>query len=141
MINYAKEDTIEMRAVNMKMPLSVYKIDENLMLAKSAAQSIGIKTVNIHVENIRTMKENIVLGLIWQIIHLATIEKINLKECPHLFRLKNENEDVSDLIKLPPEQLLLRWLNFHLKNAGSERKAGNFGKDLSDGEIYLLVLN
>ena len=35
------------------------------MLAKSAAQSIGIKTVNIHVENIRQMKENIVLGLIW----------------------------------------------------------------------------
>jgi len=49
------------------------------------------------------MKENIVLGLIWQIIRLATIEKINLKECPHLFRLKEQNEEVEDLLKLPPE--------------------------------------
>jgi len=37
MINQAKPDTIEMRAVNMKMPLSVYKIDENLLLVKGAA--------------------------------------------------------------------------------------------------------
>jgi len=81
------------------------------------------------------------LSLIWQIFKIILTEKINLKECPHLIRLKKEKETLEDLLKLSPEELLLRWLNFHLANAGSKRIATNFTKDLSDGEIYILVLN
>ena len=35
----------------------------------------------------------------------------------------------------------MRWLNYHLKTAGSDRRAKNFGADLKDSEIYSVVLN
>jgi plastin-1 len=37
-------------------------------------------------------------------------------------RLLEEGETVEDLLKLPPDQLLLRWFNYHLKAAGHKRK-------------------
>lgn len=44
---------------------------------------------------------------------------------------KIENMDLSkELGNVPPEQVLLRWFNAHLKNAGHQRTITNFGSDL-----------
>ena len=34
-----------------------------------------------------------------------------------IFTLAKENEELSDLNKLPAETILIRWMNFHLRNA------------------------
>ena len=60
---------------------------------------------------------------------------------PFIIRLKNENEDINDLLKLTPDQLLLRWFNWHLKNAGHDRTVTNFTSDIKDGENYTILLN
>jgi hypothetical protein len=39
------------------------------------------------------------------------------------------------------EDVLLRWLNFHLSRAGSDRAAKNFGQDLHDSVILTIALN
>ena len=56
-------------------------------------------------------------------------------------RLLNEGEELSDLLCLPPEQIILRWVNFHLAGSESERRVTNFGTDLQDGEAYIRMLN
>jgi len=33
-------------------------------------------------------------------------------------RLAKDGEELSDLMKIPPEDILVRWINFHLKAAG-----------------------
>lgn len=48
---------------------------------------------------------------------------------------------MSDLLKLPPEAILLRWFNYHLAKAGSSRRVANFGSDLQDSECYSVLLN
>jgi hypothetical protein len=37
---------------------------------------------------------------------------------PEIMRLAKEGEELSDLVKLSAENILIRWMNFHLKNAG-----------------------
>jgi hypothetical protein len=64
-----------------------------------------------------------------------------LKNCPYLVRLLNEGEDMSDLLKLSPEELLIRWFNYHLENAGSTRRIKNLNEDVKDGECYAILLN
>jgi len=49
------------------------------------------------------------------------MQSISLANHPYLIRLKKEDETLEDLLALPPEELLLRWFNYHLKNAGSKR--------------------
>jgi len=48
---------------------------------------------------------------------------------------------MDDLVKLDAEKLLIRWMNWHLWNGGSQRQITNLGKDLSDGEVYTIVLH
>jgi hypothetical protein len=63
-----------------------------------------------------------------------------LKEHPELVRLLEPNEELSDLLRLTPEQILLRWVNYHLKESGSARRCKNFTNDISDSEVYTLLL-
>jgi len=99
-----------------------FQINENLNLAIKAAMSIGIKVTNIGAREIHAGEQHphIVLGLIWQLVKLQLLNSINLKSHPELIRLLEAGEELSDLLKLPPDQLLLRWFNYHLKNAKTQ---------------------
>ena len=81
------------------------------------------------------------LGLLWQIVKLIVLQKIQLKNHPELIRLLNEGEQLSNLLKLSPEQLLLRWFNFHLNAAGYDKKITYFSGDIKDSEKYIILLN
>ena len=74
------------------------------------------------------------LGLLWQVIKQVVLEKINLKHFP-------KGEQLSDLLKLNPEELLLRWFNYHLKAAGYDKNISNFSNDIKDSEKYTILLN
>lgn len=56
-------------------------------------------------------------------------------------RLAKDGEELSDLLKVPPEDVLVRWINFHLKAAGQDRVVTNLGKDLKDCQALFYVLN
>lgn len=51
-----------------------------------------------------------------------------------LAALLRDGETLEDLMKLSPEELLLRWANFHLENAGSQ-KINNFSSDIKVGVL------
>ena len=55
--------------------------------------------------------------------------------------LFNPGEQFSDLLKLSPEQLLLRWFNYHLQQAGYDKKITNFSEDVKDSEKYAILLH
>ena len=38
---------------------------------------------------------------------------------------------MDDLMKLSPEEILLRWVNYHLEKSGSNKRIRNFGNDIS----------
>lgn len=51
-----------------------------------------------------------------------------------LAALLRDGETLEDLMKLSPEELLLRWANFHLENAGWQ-KINNFSSDIKVNEL------
>lgn len=69
-------------------------------------------------------------------------QKINLKLHPELVRLLQEGETLEQLQQLAPEDLLLRWVNYQLGEAGyTTRKMTNFSGDIKDSEIYTILLH
>lgn len=52
-------------------------------------------------------------------------------------RLCEEGEELTTLQSMQPEQILVRWVNFHLKKEGVERRINNLGKDLADSVAYI----
>lgn len=114
---------------------------ENNNVVVNSAKAIGCSVVNIGSQDIMEGREHLILGLIWQIIKIGLQAKIDIKVHPELFRLLEAGETLEDFLKLPPEQILLRWFNYHLKKAGWHRKVNNFGSDVKDGENYTVLLN
>ncbi|KAI3404954.1 SAC6 [Candida oxycetoniae] len=144
LINDSVPDTIDTRVLNLpkgKKPLNNFQMSENANIVINSAKAIGCVVVNVHSDDIIDGKEHLILGLIWQIIRRGLLSKVDIKYHPELYRLLEDDETLEQFLRLPPEQILLRWFNYHLKNAGSNRRVSNFGKDVCDGENYTVLLN
>lgn len=145
-INLAAKDTIDPRALNTPKngkALDMFKISENQTLCLTSAKGIGCKLTNIGNQDLIDGEKNphIVLGLVWQLVKIHLLNSINLKNFPELVRLLEDGETLQDLLKLPADELLLRWMNYHLKNSGSPKRVKNWGGDVKDSEAYTIVLN
>ncbi|KAG0343416.1 hypothetical protein BG004_005335 [Podila humilis] len=141
LINDSVPDTIDERVLNVKNKLSNFQIIENNNVAINSAKAIGCSVVNIGPQDIMDGREHLILGLIWQIIKAGLLSKIDIRLHPELYRLLEEDESLEKFLRLPPEQILLRWFNFHLKAAGWHRTVTNFSSDVKDGENYTILLN
>ncbi|XP_018412211.1 PREDICTED: plastin-3 isoform X2 [Nanorana parkeri] len=139
MINLSVPDTIDERAINKKK-LTAFTIQENLNLALNSASAIGCHVVNIGAEDLKAGKPHLVLGLLWQIIKIGLFADIEISRNEALAALLRDGETLEDLMKLSPEELLLRWANFHLENAGGQ-KINNFSSDIKDSRAYFHLLN
>ncbi|NXE03846.1 PLSI protein, partial [Lophotis ruficrista] len=139
MINFSQPDTIDERAINKKK-LTPFTISENLNLALNSASAIGCTVVNIGSQDLQEGKPHLVLGLLWQIIKVGLFADIELSRNEALIALLSEEEELDQLMKLSPEELLLRWVNYHLTNAGWQ-KISNFSQDIKDSRAYYHLLN
>lgn len=144
LINDAVPDTIDERVLNVgkagKGP-NAFQQTENNNIVITSAKAIGCSVVNVGAQDLMDGKEHLILGLVWQIIRRGLLSKIDLKNHPELYRLLDEGETLEEFLRLPPDQILLRWVNYHLKAANWPRRVHNFGKDVSDGENYTVLLN
>eukprot|EP00118_Oscarella_pearsei_P009946 m.58830 g.58830 ORF g.58830 m.58830 type:complete len:614 (+) comp34835_c0_seq1:1589-3430(+) len=140
LINKSVADTVDERTIN-KTKLNLYNIHENQTLALNSASAIGCNIVNIGPEDLTKGTPHLCLGILWQVIRIGLLAKISLQNCPGLARLLEEGEELEDLLRLSPEEILLRWFNYHLKEAGSSRRVKNFGGDIKDSECYTILMN
>ncbi|OCH89624.1 fimbrin [Obba rivulosa] len=144
LINDSVPDTIDPRVLNKptpRKPLNAFQITENNNIVIQSAKAIGCSVVNIGSTDIAEGREHLILGLIWQIIRRGLLAQVDIKLHPELYRLCEDGETVEDLLRLTPDQILLRWFNYHLKQAGWHRRVNNFSRDVSDGENYTILLN
>jgi plastin-1 len=145
LINDSVPDTIDERVLNRAgkkiKSLNAFHMTENNNIVINSAKGIGCSVVNIGSEDIMAVREHLILGLIWQVIRRGLLGKIDIKLHPELYRLLEDDETLEQFLRLPPEQILLRWFNYHLKNAKWERRVSNFSTDVKDGENYTVLLN
>ncbi|KAA8550542.1 hypothetical protein F0562_002226 [Nyssa sinensis] len=141
LINVAVPGTIDERAINTKRVLNPWERNENHTLCLNSAKAIGCTVVNIGTQDFIEGRRHLVLGMISQIIKIQLLADLNLKKTPQLVELVDDSKDVEELMSLPPEKILLRWMNFQLKKAGYKKTVSNFSSDVKDGEAYAHLLN
>lgn len=125
LINDAVPDTIDERVLNVGKggkPPNQFQMTENNNIVITSSKAIGCSVVNIGPQDLIDGREHLILGLIWQIIRRGLLSKIDLKNHPELYRLLDDGETLDEFLRLPPDQILLRWFNYHLKAAGWGRR-------------------
>lgn len=141
LINVAVPGTIDERAINTKKILNPWERNENHTLCLNSAKAIGCTVVNIGTQDLVEARPHLLLGLISQIIKIQLLADLNLKKTPQLVELVDDSKDVEELMGLPPDKVLLKWMNFQLKKAGYEKQVTNFSSDVKDGKAYAYLLN
>jgi len=75
--------------------------------------------------------KHLVLGIFWQVVRYGILKEVS-ELAGSVLHLDPA---------LPPEQILLLWLNHHLKASGvTDRVVTNFGEDLADGVVLTHVM-
>ena len=129
LINDSVPETIDERVLNKpkvvagkSRPLNAFQMTENNNIVITSSKGIGCSVVNIGPSDLQEGREHLILGLIWQIIRRGLLSKIDIKVHPELYRLLEDRETLEEFLRLPPDQILLRWFNYHLKAAGHKRR-------------------
>lgn len=116
MLNHIDADNIDMRTVNKGSNLNIFKVRENLDQAFAVMKTL-IKVTGIDTQTFLDKTSYLMLGVLWQLVRLLAMKAIDLNDCPEIYRLLKEGEELSDLQKLKSEDILVRWMNFHLRAA------------------------
>ncbi|XP_008278336.1 plastin-1 [Stegastes partitus] len=139
MINLSQPETIDERVINTKK-LTTFTMRDNVVLALNSASAIGCTVVSIDAHDLMAGKPHLVLGMIWQIIKVGLFADIKISRNEGLISLLLHGEELDDLLSLSPEELLLRWVNHHLRNAGTDT-ISNFSDDIKDSRAYFYLLS
>ena len=132
-----------MTKIGQQQSKSLFEVGENLNAVVAGAKKLkskGIVVVNLGANDILEKNTDVVLGLVWQLVRAHLLRDVNLVSRPELIRLLQAGETLRDLLDMSSEQLLIRWVNYHLERAG-EVPIRNFGSDIVDGRAYLTLMD
>jgi len=145
MLQLVSPDLINQRAINKTIKHQFHKI-ENQNLVLNTATSIGCVVVNQDVTGLIDEVPYLQLGLLWQIIRAGLFSDIQVNKSPEIFEcLKSilaDDENLSNLHAMSPEEILLRWVNYHLEQNDNYKgnPISNFGNDIKDSTAYQHLL-
>ncbi|KAL0210591.1 hypothetical protein RCL1_005091 [Eukaryota sp. TZLM3-RCL] len=142
LVNRIAPGTIHHEALNLprgERPLNKFQQLENLKLALNSCKSVGFTVISMGPEDILNGTPHLCLGLLWQAVRALLGQWVTISRHPELALLLEKGEELDAFIKLPCEQILLRWVNYHLKNAG-QASITNFGESLVDGTVLAHLL-
>ena len=74
-------------------------------------------------------------------VRIGLFNQISLEQCPGLAHLLEGGEQLESLMKMSPEAILLRWVNYQLERAGAPHRITNFTGDIKDSEAYTYLLH
>ena len=142
LLNKIEEGIIDERVINKNENMNILHQTGNLRLVINSAKSIGINCTGISTDIFQNdMDVSIILNFIGEICKYYFIHNIKLKNHQELVHLLKNNEKISTLLKLSPKEILLKWFNYNLEKAGSDKRINNFSEDIKDSEKYIILLN
>ena len=142
LLNKIEEGIIDERVINKNENMNILHQTGNLRLVINSAKSIGINCTGISTDIFQNdMDVSMILNFIGEICKYYFIHNIKLKNHLELVHLLKNNEKISTLLKLSPKEILLKWFNYNLEKAGSDKRINNFSEDIKDSEKYIILLN
>ncbi|KAK9901251.1 hypothetical protein WJX75_002456 [Coccomyxa subellipsoidea] len=149
LLNSCVPDSLDERALNLpadaSSELARREALQNNALCINAAKALGCSLADVTPEDIFEGKEEAVRSCVWQIIRLRALKDVSVKSVPETVVLQRPGEEMSALLDVPAEQLLLRWVAHHIGAAGPAWEAWlplkDLGPDLADSTALFCLLS
>ena len=107
-----------------------------------AVKSLGVKT---ELSDLSDEKKRMqLMNIVSQLIRMKLLSAVNTKDHPELLQIAKHNaesnnveQQIADFVKLPPEAMLLKWINFHMDQAHRHKDV----VQLKDSECYGVLMH
>jgi len=158
-INILSPDTIDERALNIPQGgrLKADEMLENLTLCVGSAKAVGIPIADEEklIQNLVAPQEaDILLDFLFALIKSKYLENVSVRRCEELLDLcenpdtglsglKLQEIETDALQSMGPQDLLLRWINWHRIAEAAKPLEGelvDWGDDLADATAFSSVL-
>ncbi|KYQ88474.1 calponin (CH) domain-containing protein [Tieghemostelium lacteum] len=143
---------VELKGLVIKKNINPFEAIQNQNIVIKNALKVGCIIVNIGAQDLIDAKEYLVLGIIWQIIKSGLLSKVN-QNANDMMEVLFEKEEEDNSASTTPttteekkdehsaEEILMRWVNFHLEKANCHRTLKNFSEDVQDSMVYANLLH
>lgn len=118
LVHVIDADAIDLRVIKNTKNMSIFEVNNNLKLGLAASKSLGVKLIGVAPADFVKKVPHLMLTALWQLLRLAVAKKLSLGDCPELYRLLKEGEEIGVFNKMKPEEILIRWVNYHLRKNG-----------------------
>lgn len=114
---------------------------QNLNLFLNSAKGVGASMNDVELEGLLAADAQPVLNAVWNTVELGLFATLNLRSRPELVRLvdASKGEEASALLKLSPEAILIRWVNWQLAKTPTSKRLADFRTDFRDSEILTVA--
>eukprot|EP00301_Raphidiophrys_heterophryoidea_P001224 c10597_g1_i1.p1 GENE.c10597_g1_i1~~c10597_g1_i1.p1 ORF type:complete len:1098 (-),score=359.91 c10597_g1_i1:307-3600(-) len=139
LVNKIESDAVDERVINKGT--SREEAFENFRLCLDSTKSVGCSLPSVDPEIFWLAGDpNAFMGLLWALIKSIVLKGITVSHCPELSKVGLAGETSEELKTMPSEQLLIRWVQYHVKQENSLLRVKAFDHDFSDCEIleYLI---
>ncbi|RMX55474.1 hypothetical protein pdam_00013312 [Pocillopora damicornis] len=136
LLNRVRRGTVPCSRIH-KQVRNIHQALENQKLVLEGTQQLGIDVHNVTAEDLWSGKEYLVLEVLWKIVRVGLLSRVNVENHPNLVLLRRSNENWPRFVKLSAEELLIRWVNYQLRHTfyrGPEMT--DFNHSLKDSVIY-----
>lgn len=119
---------------------------ENSQLALSTARAVGaLVPASVTAKQISQGDPGAVLDMVWALWKRSLTDTVSVRARPEAVTLLDAaaGEELGDLLRLRPEQLLVRWVNHQLDLAeawSSDARCSGFGAELADGRMLAAIV-
>uniref|UniRef100_A0A1I8I4D0 Calponin-homology (CH) domain-containing protein n=1 Tax=Macrostomum lignano TaxID=282301 RepID=A0A1I8I4D0_9PLAT len=147
--NLLKPNFVDEKSVVVKEELLDNSADgelrkmENRNIGITALRTLGVYMDSETAEWIKMDTPFEMTGLLVQVLRLATVGRMhfqNFEILVHLFDGWSEPEEAGLILATDRETMLLIWINYQLKKAGSDIKLADLGESLADSKVYSTLL-
>ncbi|KAK5577548.1 hypothetical protein RB653_002491 [Dictyostelium firmibasis] len=135
---------VNLKGLCIKNKMNPFEMIQNQNIVIKNAIEVGCIIVNIGAQDLMNATPYLVLGVIWQIIKQGLLSKVN-QNANEILEILFEEDSVKEVDNTQTnqqsdehsaEEILLRWVNYHLEKEGCERRISNFSEDIQDSVVY-----
>lgn len=154
-LNALRPDSVDERVLNLEAVPGEEVTDdagavthparENLQLVLSTAAAGGVDlpkegVVPAVATAVESGDAETTIDTVWSLWRHTLLSSINVRKNNDLVVLLKPGEEVKDLAGVQPTAMLLRWMNYQLKAAGSHREVKDWGEELKDAVALSIIL-
>eukprot|EP00045_Choanoeca_perplexa_P006255 m.53234 g.53234 ORF g.53234 m.53234 type:complete len:728 (+) comp13542_c0_seq1:63-2246(+) len=144
LLNTIEPGVVPVKQIHRGTAITPHCKVENQNLVIANAKALGCKIFNIGVVDLMKCVDNntqhLVMGMTWQVIKASLTQGLSITHHPELIRLLKSGEALDVMLGLPAEEILLRWMNYHLDKANYGSTVTNFSSSIRNSMAYAHLL-